>query len=121
MTNQELATALLVVKASRPREGSGPVNPLLLDQVCNIATAAMETLERVREENEQLKAALSACERFRTEDAQDHILETVDWRRRALYAEQMEKIHKHNAEKFSRALDEERKARYDLGADPEPG
>lgn len=78
---------------------------------------------RVREleaEVERLKAALSAAERFRTEDAQDHIEETAGWRQKALYAEQMMGIHKHNSDKFSKALDEEREARYDLGADPEP-
>ena len=65
MTNQELETALLVVKASRPKEGSGPVNPLLLDQVCNIATAALETLERMVLQKEQVQSELASIQRTR--------------------------------------------------------
>ena len=45
--HDEIRTALLILEASRPYENSGPVNPRLLEQACNIGTAALNTLSRL--------------------------------------------------------------------------
>lgn len=51
---RDIRIAQQIVEASRPHENSGPVNRLLLEQVCNITDAALERLGQLIEENEAL-------------------------------------------------------------------
>ncbi len=60
----DIQRALLILETSRPAANSGPVNPRLLEQACNIGTVALEALLRLTEERDDLRQQLESVTNF---------------------------------------------------------